>query len=564
MNDAPSQPRGAWLRAPWLLGLAILGVYAWSLGGPWLGYDDDWLVRDNELLNVRDLSVPTRVVGGFDRETRLVLGAEYLPVRDLVTWIGRAWLGLDALGFRLVNLAIYAAACMVALAWSAQLSKAEASGAVAASDSAPPTTDATTTDAPSTPTSTAPATATATTVIAPLTLAVWLFALHPIHAESVAWIAGLKDVLALLFVSLALLGHARGGTRDRALALACVFLACGSKSVAVVSPVLFVLTDLARNRPIDRALAAGATVICGAWALVHVWVGSIVGMYAAPLGEGPVERVGSIAVLFARYAALSLGAHAESVIYDVDVHALDAASLLALAGLVVSAALAGFAWRRGQRWPLFALAWFVAALLPTSQLFAPLQNRMADRYLLLAVLGPCVLAAMALDAAARRLEQRLADGVTVAALVVVGGLASARGHTFADPTSLFVEATQQTERDANAPSLLGRALMNDHLYLEAELAFRDAVARDGFRTDHSRRDGNSLGQLLAGLGRAEEARDVYATLVERYPDDPRVLHNLAVMEAQTGHAESATAHEEELARRFPDYRTGTRDRPGPL
>ena len=63
MNDGVATPTEGTPRAtgtlargltqPWLLALVIVGVYAISLGGRWLDYDDDWLVRDNELLTLR-------------------------------------------------------------------------------------------------------------------------------------------------------------------------------------------------------------------------------------------------------------------------------------------------------------------------------------------------------------------------------------------------------------------------------------------------------------------------------------------------------------------------------
>ena len=520
------------LTQPWLLALVIVGVYAISLGGGWLDYDDDWLVRDNERLGLRDASVLSSIASDFGRDTRLVLGAEYLPLRDLVTWIGRAWLGLDVLGFRLLCLTIYAGACATLLVWSRRLA--------------------------------GPLDATSTRHASPLTLAIWLFALHPVHVESVAWIAGLKDVLALLFVALALLTHANEERRVRWLAVLCVMLACASKSVAVVTPALLVLIDLGRHRRLDVPVIAASSAVAIAWAALHAWVGSIVGMYASPLGEGPIERVGSVAVVLARYVGLSFFVHPSSVVYDVEVHGLDASSIASVVALVIATGLGALAWRRGERAPLLALGWFVVALLPTSQVVAPLQNRMADRYLLVAVLAPCLALAVALDLALRRVRAELAALVVAASLLIVSGLSAVRAATFADPIALFLEATQRTEHDSDPPSLLAHALMTAQQYEDAEFAYRMAIARDGFTTDHARRDGNSLGQLLAGLGRSEEAVELYATLVARYPDDPRVLHNLAVMEARVGRTDDAARHQAELAHRFPDYRSGAPDRPGPL
>jgi hypothetical protein len=69
--------------------------------------------------------------------------------------------------------------------------------------------------------------------------------------------------------------------------------------------------------------------------------------------------------------------------------------------------------------------------------------------------------------------------------------------------------------------------------------------------------------LLAGSGREGEAMALCAVLIERYPDDPRALHNLAVLEERAGLVDLAAEHRAVLGSRFPGYRAGA-DRPGPL
>lgn len=510
-----------WLKSPWALAGVLVLVYASSLGGGWLGYDDDWLVRDNELLNRRGPDVLARVLGGFDRETRLVLGAEYLPLRDLVTWVARAWLGLDALGFRVLSLGLFIGACAALLRWSTTLGR---EGYV---------------------------------------LGVWLFALHPVHAESVAWIAGLKDVLALALLSASLALASERTPRRRAVVVLLVALACGAKSVAVTAPVLLASADLIRGRAQDRPVLVATVIVAAAWAAVHAWVGGIVGMLAEPLGSNLWERLGSVVVIFARYVGLSLLLHPQSVIHEVGPHGLDpasAASALLFASLV---GLAAWAWRRGAPWPAALLLWFAGSLAPVSQVLAPLQNRMADRYLLLAVWAPCAAVGLGLEAALARTRPGIGQALALCVLATLGILSGLRGRLFTDPVALYLEATHHTSEDARAPLLLADELFAAERYAEAEEAYRLAFARDGLRTDRGRRAGNGLGRILAGTGRIDEAIALYEALVARYPDDPRVLHNLAALEARAGRLEAAEAHRAQLAARFPAYRPG-HDRPGPL
>ncbi len=518
--SSPGVASPRWLASPWALGAAIVVVYALSLGGGWLGYDDTWLVRDNPIASDRSWSALVAILGHLDRETRLTLGAEYLPIRDVVTWLARAWLGLDALGFRVLSLGLYTLACALLVRSASGL---RSGGYV---------------------------------------LGAWIFALHPVHAESVAWIAGLKDVLSLLFVAAALLSSEERTTRRRALTVVFVALACGSKAAAVVAPGLLALADVLRGRPQDRVVLVASGAVAITWALVHAWIGGIVGMLATPLGATPLERLLSVAVLGTRYLGLSFLVVPESVVYDVPVHGVDptsiAASTLWLA-LIVGVTLA---WRRGALWPAALLAWFVVGLLPVSQLLAPLQNRMADRYLLFSVWAPSALVGLGLEALAARVRERGRALVLGLGLAAVSMMTLTRAMTFADPVALFLEATEETRADPKAPLLLGDALYARQRYADAEAAYRLAIERDGFQTSRGRRAGNGLGRALAAMGRRDEAIELYRALVERYPDDPKGLHNLAVLEEQAGLVDAARAHRAELERRFPSYRPNETT-PGP-
>lgn len=520
MTDEPSgiASRTGWAN-PWLLSVAAISVYALSLSGDWLGYDDDWLVRDNPLLADGGLSTVPRILFGFDRDTRLILGAEYLPVRDLVTWLFRGVLGLGPGFLRTLQLAVYVGAMALFLRWAQPLGRS-------------------------------------------FVLAVWLFAVHPVHAESVAWLAGLKDVLALLFLAAALMAYA-GWLGSKRWWIPClVGLACLSKGAAVIAPALLWGHDyLASRRPDWRTLGASSALAVAITAL-HVWVGARVGMFAEPLGATFLERSLTAATILARYLGLSLLVHPSSLFYEVDATgptAVSIACVLLLLGLATGCFLGH---RRGVRWPTFAFLVFVVGLLPVLQLAAPLQNRMADRYLLVALLGPMLAVSHALDGALGRVGEGLARVTRGGVVGIVGALGLMRALMFTDPVALFEEGTVRTVHNAAAPFMLAEAYVRVGRDDVAEAAYREAIARDGFTTERGRRAGNNLGLLLARHDRIDEAVELFTALVDRYPDHPRALHNLAVLEATRGDTEAAERHRAELARRFPRYRPGS-DPQGP-
>src|SRR4029453_696592 len=106
---------------------------------------DDWLIRDNWMLHGRSALV--RIWTDLGSDARYALGAEYLPVRDTLAWFEMLAFGPSAFGFRTVSLLLYVGATLPL--------RASLRRALPAPIAEP---------------------------------AAWLFALHPVHAESVAWL----------------------------------------------------------------------------------------------------------------------------------------------------------------------------------------------------------------------------------------------------------------------------------------------------------------------------------------------------------------------------------------
>ncbi|MCL4749395.1 MAG: tetratricopeptide repeat protein [Myxococcales bacterium] len=93
--------------APYLLALAVLLAYLPSLSGGFLNWDDPWLIRDNRVLADPSPSALGRIWRDFSPETRLELGAEYLPVRDTELWLEARLFGLSPGGLRASALALF-------------------------------------------------------------------------------------------------------------------------------------------------------------------------------------------------------------------------------------------------------------------------------------------------------------------------------------------------------------------------------------------------------------------------------------------------------------------------
>jgi protein O-mannosyl-transferase len=470
--------------APLLLVTVTALAYLPSLSGGWLNWDDPWLIRDNPLLARSDLGALAAIWTDLSKPTRLLLGAEYLPIRDTELWLEARLFGLSPGPLRATNLALYLGAV---LAFRAVLRRALDSRPAAEAAS-------------------------------------WVFALHPVHVESAAWLAGRKDVLALLFVGAALFVHT-GTDRRRVWLVPLLLLAAHlSKAMTVTALGLMFALDAGMKRKPERGLYLAALAAAVIALIVHVSVGRIVGMTEPPAGGSHGAQLATMGPVYLRYLWLMVFPGALSLVQDVPVRS--GFDLAAIAGYVVLAGWASAGWllwrRRGDAVMLSTWLWFVVPLLPVSQLVFPLQNQMADRYLFLSVMAPALLAGWAVRRAPR--------GALAASGVVVLGLTLAtaeRSALFGDSVAVFADATKKTRLSPAAPYQLARALEEQGDDSAAIDGYREALRRSGGRGETGRRATNNLAKLYARAGRLTEAEQVLLEGRASWPDDPKILANLA-------------------------------------
>jgi hypothetical protein len=232
-----------------------------------------------------------------------------------------------------------------------------------------------------------------------------LFALHPLHVESVAWVSQRKDLIstaAWLATLLAYRWYVDGRSRARyGLVLVGTVLAMMAKPMAVTLPATLLLLDfwpLRRWRAgetwslvVEKAplflLAAGVTV---ATIVVQRAEG------AASFGEElTVEmRLGNAVVSYARYLGKTLWPAQLSPFYPHPGHwpwgTVVGATVLLSAG-------SWLAWRERSRrpWLGWGWAWWLVTLVPTIGLIPTGSHAMADRYTYVSLLGVFTIAAWA-------------------------------------------------------------------------------------------------------------------------------------------------------------------------
>jgi len=218
-----------------------------------------------------------------------------------------------------------------------------------------------------------------------------LFALHPLHVESVAWIAERKDVLSALFWMLTLGAYARYVARPGPARYACTLLAFGlglmAKPMLVTLPLVLLLLDywpFARGFRIREklpflALSAAASVVTY---MAHAQAKAVVSLETIPLGM----RVENALISCAAYIGQMFWPSGLAVFYPYPSgrHVWQAA--LAGAGI---AAVTAVAIRMARKRPYLIVGWlwFLVTLAPVIGLIQAGQQSRADRYMYIPMIG---------------------------------------------------------------------------------------------------------------------------------------------------------------------------------
>jgi len=248
----------------------------------------------------------------------------------------------------------------------------------------------------------------ATGSVWPAAFVAFVFAIHPLHVESVAWVSSRKDVLAGAFFVGALFAYARflerPDSRGRKHSVtACVVLGLLSKAVVVTLPVVLLLLDY---WPFDRLRdpATGRlnlTRIRAAVVEKKVWFGA-----AMALGVITVmvqDRAGTLVLtkelsLWARlhHAIQSYGVYLArtfwptdlAAFYPYDAEYVPSFAISAVIVISISAAAVGLA--RTRPYFLMGWLWFTITLLPTIGIVQVGLQAQADRYMYLPLIGPAI------------------------------------------------------------------------------------------------------------------------------------------------------------------------------
>ncbi|HEY6913000.1 MAG TPA: tetratricopeptide repeat protein [Myxococcales bacterium] len=362
-----------------------------------------------------------------------------------------------------------------------------------------------------------------------------LFAAHPLHVESVAWIAERKDVLSAALFFCTLLAYereARSGDRRWRIVTAAAFAAgLLAKPMLVTVPVILLVLDFwplsrLRTRPDlwlrtreKLPLFALSAASCAVTIVAQDRGGALIGVDDL----APAARVANAIVAAALYLWRAIWPSHLAVFYPHPGLALPAWQV-AVAAAALTALIAAAVWQRRERPFLLAgVAWYLVALSPVIGIVQVGMQAMADRYTYIPLIGIFVAFAWSLP---RARPAWIAAGSS--ALVLAAAVAArAQVAVWRSSTTLFQHAVD---------AVPGNWLAYKNLGVEQFQADDTAAAAASFETALRLRPGDpdlwaDVGTCQLLLGRFEESAASLRQALRMKPSDAEIWMNLGVAEA---------------------------------
>ena len=405
-----------------------------------------------------------------------------------------------------------------------------------------------------------------------------LFAWHPLHVESVAWVSERKDVLSGLFWLLTIWAYARYVERrsKQRYAVTLGFFALGlmSKPMVVTLPCVLLLLDwwpLRRwagpGAPAGgaRARRAGKTeplkslllekvpfaVLAIGSAAATLWAqragGAVTAVNLVPLGN----RVANALISYQRYLEMTFLPRHLAVIYP---HPQDTWTWWRLSiAILLLAAVSVLAVRRARRGGslLVGWLWYLGTLVPVIGIVQVGSQALADRYTYLPLIGVFVIIVWGLAEVpgTRHLPKSGLAAAACLALVACLALTARQLRVWEDSVTLFENAAAVVPRNFIAHRNLGKVLVELGSYQEGIAHYKKALEYLPQYTEVY----NDWGVALLKQNKHAEALPLFVKALDIKPANIEARVNLANSLALLGKPEEAAGHYREIIKIKPGF-----------
>jgi tetratricopeptide (TPR) repeat protein len=430
-----------------------------------------------------------------------------------------------------------------------------------------------------------------------------LFALHPMHVESVAWVAERKDVLSAFFWFLTLLFYSeyskklgeRISERDLPnsslishpssfimpsliphpssplylLTLFSFALGLMSKSMLVTLPLVLLLLDF---WPLDRYRHEGQEqglrklsgriialikekipfFACSLFSgIVTIYAQHNAGAMSSLQALSFLPRLENALIAYVKYITKTLWPYDLAVLYPLT----SSFPIWQVVGsLLILLLLSVAAIRIGRRYPYFPVGWFwfIITLLPVIGLIQVGAQSMADRYSYIPIIGLFIIAAWGVSDLAKGLRHRERILALLAVTVITASIAMTwqQLRYWRDDVSLYKHTLQVTTGNYLIHNSLGSTLAKkgdlDGAIVEYQKALK--IAPDFSKAHYN------MGFVLTGKGNLDAAIREYTEALRINPNDSMAHNNLGLVLGRKGLMDAAILQFKEALRITPDLK----------
>jgi tetratricopeptide (TPR) repeat protein len=500
------------------LAVAILGLYAQTLGFDFVGWDDPQYVTANE--QVRAGLEPAGIAWAFRTDTM----GSWHPLTWLSHMLDVELFGLDPAGHHAINAILHALASVLLFVALRVLTQARWQSALVAA----------------------------------------LFGIHPLHVESVAWIAERKDVLSTCLGLAAIWAYASWARRGGALRyLALVLLFAGSlmsKPMLVTLPLILLLLDywplrrtLQLRLLLEKLPLLALSAVCSFSALRTQELTTAI-PFAQRVANAALAATGYLRRTFWPADLAMFYPHPylpESGALPPPAWQVAAAVALLLAISVSAIALAR------RRYLAVGWLWYGISLTPVIGIVQVGAQGMADRYTYFPLIGIFIAGvwggADLVTSLARRFPAiaKLAPAVVLVWLAALSLVTWRQIGTWRDSLTLYQHALEVVPSNPkirfNLANLLRRQGRNAEAIAQYRLALETAPSDAAIHVN--------LANALRTEGDLAAAMQHYLAALERKPDDAMAHLNLGALLREQGELEQAEAHYRKSMRLAPSAKT---------
>ena len=382
-----------------------------------------------------------------------------------------------------------------------------------------------------------------------------VFGVHPLHVESVAWLAERKDVLSTFFWMLTVLAYVRYCQRPRwpRYALILIAYACAlmAKPMVVTLPLVLLLLDVWPLRRADQpaileklplfVMAAAVSLLTF---IVQTRVGAVANLAVLPLSTRIENAIGG----YVAYVWKTVWPAHLAAFYPYRL--LPPFGLAAAALILIAVTAAVVRLRRSQPALFVGWLWYVITVAPVIGLSQAGEQAMADRFVYVPMIGLLLMAAWVRVTLPVRAKAAAAT-VLVIALAVS---AHAQAAHWQNSLALWEHAARVTDDNYIAYENMGQALREQGQLEAARARYEQALRLAPDNAPNLQAVlFNDLGLVLTREGRRDEAASDFARAVALNPRFAEAHNNYGDALAAAGRFDEAIPHFQQAIAAKPDF-----------